>query len=400
MNLQENKIIELRKESISLGAYAAAIYFVCMPLDIVPISGGVSLLKYIAYLVGGLLILDLFLGKTKIKLNMVHFLLGLYVLYSVASLFILRDQQAVVTLRATLQTSLIFFLITSKIYNEREINLFVTSWIVVGIMTTVIMLFGSVVMQNGGGRVTLGIGGGTEDPNQLCGYFILPVLFCLEKINKKDKLLIFYILLIIGMVYVVFTTGSRGGLIAVLVSILIFALFNKNMSLGNKIRNIIIIGLAGLVFYYFLFPLLPTYVTDRLSVNSVVQDQGSGRLELWTILFSVITSSMSGMIFGHGLESTSTFLANSAMHNSVAHNHWIQLWCDQGLIGMVIFFAIFVAGIYNIMKKNTMVAISIFGMLLLSLSLTMYAYYKPFWNILMMSAINFKNYEDGDDNEH
>ena len=31
---------------------------------------------------------------------------------------------------------------------------------------------------------------------------------------------------------------------------------------------------------------------------------------------------------------------------------------------------------------------AMFGMVALSMSLTVYAYYKPFWNVLMMTALN------------
>lgn len=399
MSPQNTAIAKLEKEKVSVGAILAALYFMCMPLSIVPLPGGFSMLKYVSILVGGFLIGNLFLGTRKMQFNIVHFLLAIYVVYSISSLFFLRDERAVVTLRGTFETSIIFFLVTSRVYNEKEKNLIVYSWLVVGIITTIVMLFATVSLEGTGNRATLGIGGGTEDPNQLCGYFILPVLLCVEKINKKDKLLFFYIALAVTMIYAVFRTGSRGGLIAVLSSVLIYILFASKVSFGSKVKIIIGILLLAVVFVFVVIPLLPADVTERFSVESVAEDKGSGRFDIWAILLGVIFENVNSMFFGHGLESTSLFLANANINNTVAHNHWIQLWCDQGLIGMIIFFSIFVAGIVRVYKQNAAVAISIFGMLFLSMSLTMYAYYKPFWNIIMMAAIDFQTNKVGDNIE-
>jgi len=396
LNPQDTTTANLGKEKLSVGAILAALYFMCMPLSIVPLPGGFSMLKYVSILVGGFLIGNLFLGTSKMQFNIVHFLLAIYVVYSISSLFFLRDATAVVTLRGTFETSIIFFLVTSRVYNEKEKNLIIYSWLVVGIITTIIMLSSSVSIEGTGNRATLGIGGGTEDPNQLCGYFILPILLCVEKINKKDKLLLFYIVLAIAMVYAVFRTGSRGGLIAVLASVLIYILFASKASFGSKVKIIIAILLLAVVFVFVVIPLMPTDVTERFSVESVAEDKGSGRFDIWAILLGAIFENSSSMFFGHGLESTSVFLANANINNTVAHNHWIQLWCDQGLIGMIIFFSIFLAGIIRVYKQNAAVAISIFGMLFLSMSLTMYAYYKPFWNIIMMAAIDFQTRKAGD----
>ncbi len=389
-----NAVTGFREHKLSPGALLATLYFICMPLSIVPLPGGSSLLKYISILVGGLLILNLFMGKTMLKFNSIHFLLGVYLLYSIGSLFVSKSEGAIVILRGTLETSAIFFLITLKVYNKAESDLLIFSWVIVGLMTTAIMLMGSVSLEEGSGRVTMGFGGGSEDPNQLCGYFILPVLFCIEKIILKNKFKVFYILLLVAMVFVVFRTGSRGGLIAILAAVLVYAFLALKTSAMNKLKILLGLIILSLVFICFFVPRLPVDVKERLSISSLEEDKGSGRLQLWAITIDAIKQSEKGMIFGYGLGSTAVFFANAFNGHGVAHNHWLQLWCDQGFIGMMLFFSMFALGIKDKFNKSPVISVSLFGMLVLSMTLTMYAYYKPFWNTLMMAGMNLQYDED------
>ncbi len=389
-----NAVARFRELKLSPGALLATLYFICMPLSIVPLPGGSSLLKYVSILVGGLLILNLFMGKTGLKFNSIHFLLGVYLLYSIGSLFVSKSEGAIVILRGTLETSAIFFLITLKVYNKAESELLIFSWVIVGLMTTAIMLMGSVSLEEGSGRVTMGFGGGSEDPNQLCGYFILPVLFCMEKILLKNRFRFFYMLLLVAMVFVVFRTGSRGGLIAVLAAVLVYAFLALKTSAMNKLKILLGLIILSLVFICFFVPRLPEDVKERLSISSLEEDQGSGRLQLWAITIDAIKQSEQGMIFGYGLGSTAVFFANAFSGHGVAHNHWLQLWCDQGFIGMLLFFSMFALGIKDKFKKSPVISVSLFGMLVLSMTLTMYAYYKPFWNTLMMAGMNLQYDED------
>jgi O-antigen ligase len=379
-------------DKISAVAFLSFTYFLFMPLSIVPLPGGISILKVISIFVGGLLILSLFIGKNELKLNFVHLMLSLYVIYSIGSLFLLRDLNAWENLRGILETTLLFLLITSRIYNKREKSFLLNAWVIVGVIAVLLMLTGAVEMANGAGRVTLGIGGANEDPNQLCGYFFLPILVCIERLTYKNKKAIekiFYVILILAMIYVVFITGSRGGLIAVVASILTFSFFAIR-GIMNKIKVFVSLILISAVFVIALYPLLPSSVTERFTVQSVQEDKGSGRLDIWLVIWRAITYNDNSLLYGYGLGSTTGFLISSGSHSTVAHNHWLQIWCDQGFIGVFLFFMTMVAGFGRTYKFNKIVALSLFGMFVLSQSLTLYAAYKPFWNVLMMSAINYR----------
>jgi len=222
------------KEKISIATWLTCAYFICMPLSVVPLPGGISLLKAISFLVGGVLLVAMFIGEVKLRLNSVHMFLALYVAYTIFSILILNDTNSWENIRGLLEVTAVFMVITSRIYNQREKIWIENSWIIIGIISVAMAFFnGSVI--GGTDRTTISLGGAYEDPNQYCGYFILPVLAYLDRIIKKDKLRFLYVLLLPVTLYVIFNTGSRGGLIAVLIPVFLFAIMAIK-GLGNKIK--------------------------------------------------------------------------------------------------------------------------------------------------------------------
>jgi O-antigen ligase len=377
-------------EKINIHTIIACLYFACMPLSIVPIPGNISLLKFFSIFSGLALILALFLSKniSEIQFNIVHLFIGLYVIYSISSLFLLYDANAWVILRGNIETTALLYIISFRIYNEKEKKALFNSWLIAGIITLAAMFFNSVEFGMTG-RLTIGIGSGNEDPNQLCGYFFVPMLICIEKIVNRTKYKILYVFLLLAMLYVSFATGSRGGLAAIFATIAVYS-FMIFKSVGNKFKKTIALLLLFTIFFMVFYPLLPDSVKDRMTIESVVEDKGSGRFDLWTIVYDAITESKVSLIFGYGLGSTAYFLQEADKQNTVAHNHWLQVWCDQGFIGLLLFFLVVLFGGIRALPDDKIIAASLFGMFVLSMSLTLYASYKPFWNILMMSAMNYE----------
>ncbi|NLB80361.1 MAG: O-antigen ligase family protein [Clostridiaceae bacterium] len=386
------KLFKENENNEKLGIYAliACFYFISMPLSIVPLPGGISLLKVLSIFSGSALVLAFFLleGKNEIQFNSMHLFLVLYVIYSIGSLFILYDPISWANLRGIIETTVLLFFISIKAYNQREKNALLNSWLIASVITIIAMAASSVELGSSD-RFTIDIGGGVEDPNQLCGYFLLPLLICMEKSIGKTKYKIIYISLIIIMIYIAFTTGSRGGLAAIFATIIAYG-FIAVKGVANKLKLLASLTIVFVVFSVVLFPLLPESVTERMSIESIVSDRGSGRLDLWTITFDAITQNNTSLMLGNGLGSTIQFLHQAGSRSSVAHNHWLQIWCDQGFIGMLLFFIVLFTGMLRSMSNNRNITVALFGMFVLSLSLTLYATYKPFWNLLMMSAMNYK----------
>lgn len=383
---------ELGKQKIRIPMIFMCMYFLAVPLSIIPMPGGISLLKLISAAIGGLMIPMLFFGDNEIKINPVHILWMIYLTYSLSTMFMLRNSDAIDTFRGLIETTAIGILLTIRVYNEREKNWIYNSWILVGVIMVLLMLFSSGGVQSDEERQTLYIMGSHEDANQISGYFILPILVCMERLIRKQQKSyqkLIYIALIGGILYCVFLTGSRGGLISLIISAFVFVVMSVK-GVRNKII-LIVVGILGFIFVmYVVMPLLPESVAQRYSIDRVLEDRGTGRFDIWITLLTDLTKSAEGFLVGNGFISTSETLAAARITNSVAHNHIIQLMYDQGVIGCILFLSIIVTGFFRMFKRNGAVSAAVVGMMALGMSLTLYPYYKPFWNVLMMTAVNFE----------
>ena len=160
---------------------------------------------------------------------------------------------------------------------------------------------------------------------------------------------------------------------------------------GKDIKRIVKISaalIAVLIVFIYYIPVIPE--VQRYTVESVEEDRGSGRFEIWDAVYNSIVESEQSIIFGKGIGSTVKVLADAGIKLLVAHNHWLQIWCDQGLIGMFLFLAMLVICFFRVFKRHPEISVSLIGMAALSMSLTLYAGYKPFWNIILMASLNFR----------
>ena len=383
------EIDENRK--IGIPAFLAALYFLCMPLSIVSF-GGISLLKAVSYLLGLTLTVKLFVGKSRLRLNSMHLFLGVYLVYSIFSWFLVRSETAFAVVRGLMETSLVFVLITANIYNEREGEMLYNCWFLIGIFTMVNVLLGQLLGESSGtGRVTMMLGGAEEDPNQLCGYFIFPMLCCFRKLKKGQWLKnALYIALLVLMGYCVLLTGSRGGLLAVGGGLAVYIILAVP-GWKNRLKTGIAMALAAAMFWFVVMPLLPQETQERFTLERIEEDKGSGRFVIWEAIADAMVVEDFSMLFGYGFGATEKIIATTGRVNTVAHNHWMQLWADQGLVGVAIFGIFFAFAFIRNLRDRRFVSVAVLGMLVLSMSLTMYATYKPFWNFLMVAALSIEN---------
>lgn len=256
----------------------------------------------------------------------------------------------------------------------------------VGIICTVFGLMSKEVVE--ATRITLSIFGFSEDPNQFCAYLILPIIYTLMRLIKGKKGRFLYAALLMAMLLVLFKTGSRGGLIAIFAGVGFYILFGVENN-KRKMQAITLIVILITVFLCFVYPTLPQQTRERFSIERVQKDRGTGRFDIWETLIYAVTKDPKAMIFGFGIGSTGSILEAANLNARYAHNQWIQVFCDQGMIGLFLFGYLIFFAFYRTVKKNPPVAAAMVSIVALSMSLTMYVF-KPYMNILLMCAMNFE----------
>ncbi len=373
------------KKGISLECLMACLYFVFLPFTVVTTPFG-SLLKVVTIPIICVLTLRMLMGKSDLSFNYIHFLYAVYVIYTIGTLFLCADEMAVVTVKDMVLGLFMLILISLRVYNKQEIELIETAWIAMGVYCIIAGLTSKEVVSEYESRAVIRILGFEEDQNQFCAYLIMPVLISIKRFTEKRRFYPLYAAIIAASFYVILKTGSRGGLIGVLFGVVAYIVIGiKNIR--TKIIVIALSVLTVIVFVTVVMPMLPEDVAMRFSVEAVEKDGGSGRFDIWKYLIEYSAREPMRLIRGSGIFSTYDIMHAAGFKNGVAHNAFIQILNDEGIIGLLIFTAAIGACVLRNIKNKPVYAAAVIALLAFSMSLTFYVF-KPYLNVMMMCAIS------------
>ncbi|MGF7145910.1 O-antigen ligase [Anaerotaenia torta] len=139
----------------------------------------------------------------------------------------------------------------------------------------------------------------------------------------------------------------------------------------RKLQVLLLIGVLAVLFMVLIYPTLPEQTRERFSIERVEKDKGTGRFETWDTLIKASVKDPEAMIFGLGIGSTVPILEKANSIARYAHNQWIQVFCDQGFVGLFFFGYLILSAIVRNLKKNPPVSAGMIGIIALSMSLTM-----------------------------
>lgn len=249
------------------------------------------------------------------------------------------------------------------------------------ITVAVVLLFGSYIEN----RLFLD-GVIQEDPNYLCAYFSFGVIAAVQELqlNNPFRKKIVYLAELTAYLYMILSTGSRGGLISILAGVLIYYL-----TTGERTRKSAVLKITAIFFIFivlnFLMEYLPEELKIRYTIENVVARGGSGRMEIWTSIIDMYKSApIARKLFGHG---TATIIYSFIKYGydirHVAHNIFLETLIELGIIGLIIYicaiFAFLKAAWRNTDKFAFAVVIS---MVVLSMTISI-STFKPYFNIML-----------------
>lgn len=353
-----------------------SVYFFLLPLDFFPVLPGTSILKIFAIL--PMMIILIKINEIRIRFNKLTILPILHLTILWISLFTTIDQnlsmQRILTI--FLNTALLL-LVTSIDYSNNEIEFIIKSMVFSGVLTIILLLFFSDKTSLGQGRVTITINGIRQDPNYLCGFFILPIMYHLSRSLEKIKII--DISAVIAYLVAVISTGSRGGLIAIIVSIFALILRKHKNMIKIVISLVFVVAIVAMIISF-----IPETVVERFSLDFTIEDGGANRFSIWKdIINNYSNFNIFKKLFGSG---TAT-IRNFNHHNNVAHNIWIESLCETGFIGLIIIVGLYsVYYIKSIKLEEQFLSATLIGYIIMTFSMSLYAY-KPIWNIFVIILI-------------
>lgn len=271
----------------------------------------------------------------------------------------------------------IFMVSTNNIYS----SYYDTVWIIMGAIWIVLYFLTGTTRFEVSSRTTLVILGNETDNNEFAGTFIVPASLMLYKLlqGQEAKKTLLYICSMILILYITLMTGSRGGLIALSVALVVTLFTAIRLTIMQRILVAIMVILLAVIAWKVVLPYIPEDILLRFSAEEL--GSGSeGRTSKWFAAFDVMKeANVFRLLFGHG-----SFGLVVLNYTSTMHNQFVQVLVDYGFIGFAAYMYLLCKIMRSIWYRNRRYFGAFIGMLVLSMTITTGPAYKPFWIFLMM----------------
>ena len=362
------------------------IYFLLLPLNNITLGSFGSGYKYLSLFVGAIFLLRFFLYG-KIVLTTPIYMWGIYLIICFVSIIWSQNfGRSINSFIGLAEIYVITVLIQNNSFSLTLKDKLFKAIIFSGVIYLLILFFFSrTQIYTSREIISFGEFGGM-DPNEWCCYMIAPVVLALSFFFKKEVNIVVKILIVIfeGLVlYGCVLSGSRGGLLSILVSITLSLLY----FLRNNLKRIcvILLGVVLLigVFVIYVLPRLPDVLLERFKLENILSNGGSGRSDIWKESILYLLENPFRLFFGCGVYGAQKI-------PNTTHNQCLQVLIDNGLIGGVVYIA-FLISIFNTAKnKDKVILICFLGIQCSLLFLSSYAWLKAVWMIYLLVLLDFK----------
>ena len=224
--------------------------------------------------------------------------------------------------------SLMYYLTRNSALDDNKFKLFILS---------VIVIYGIISYLNLGHRLDLRRGLSVADNT---GYSLVTLLAGVMLFaNKKKTFLVSLFFIIVGAL----VCGKRGAIVALAIALLPIIKYYLTYYSRSNAKEVIMIMIAIIASYVALY-LFGDFFKESLSrFDSIEEDGGSGRTDIYRLyLFHFTQSDFVHQIFGHGLYAGQWGKAHEyAFISIVAHNEWLEMLFDFGVLGLLLYLTIF-----------------------------------------------------------
>lgn len=185
----------------------------------------------------------------------------------------------------------------------------------------------------------------TEFTNNI-GYMLLLLTPCAFIFNKKPKIQFF----VYGICLLfVMLSMKRGAMLIAFVALLVF-LYDKTKLISAKRKTIFffVVILVFILLYFLFKEMLINSLYFQERINETLEGDSSGRDEIYSALLHHFfhDANVFQMFFGMGAEGT------VKIFRAWAHNDWIEILTNQGVLGIFVFSFYWLAFRYNCLNKR------------------------------------------------
>lgn len=387
-----DQVIEKDEMSVSGRALLLGLYFMSLPLGVVELPIGGSVLKLIALLPIGVTAVYLLNPRNKFRLMSEHVVfVVLFFVILLSAQFSINKSASYKGIVSGLSLIVLFVISTGVYYSKKDVKWLVEASLWASRITAVLtLIFGGSI---GDDRISLANSVFVEDANYLIGYFLIGVAYSLHKFLSKEYSVtskLFNVIELVVYFYVILLTGSRGGAISVAVCILSYLVLRAAYYKETLRMTLIFLALIFLLVFTVIIGLryIPIEVIQRFTIEAIADSGGTGRFDLWRESYKIYKDSpIWRQIVGYGSNTVLYIRVGDYRLWNVVHNFWFEKMLELGLFGL--FSYLFISGmcirrLFN--KKNIMLFAAYLGIISLSMSLSLRGF-KPWWNLMILLFI-------------
>lgn len=324
----------VNRKRLSLSGVFLVLSFFVLPIDAYLGSQGLSFVTI------GILVLFMIsrIVECFIKSRPIKFKLNIVVAYMVYNIILVGNGMLKIGLSYNnlLFLSMVCFFIVFACWpaTEKEIQTIASASVLQMVVFILICVRYATVS---GGSIYMGIRD-IVDPNYLVTNSLMMIVFFLYKFQQTIRNSVIYAIVqaIILCAYIgcIVFIGSRGGLLTVCAVIIVYMLLQTRKPL-RTFSVLAVIGIIGVIVF---FNAVPSYITERFTLEHILQDGGSGRLTIWSNYLSYYADQMpSFWIFGAGRDvpPTEIYLVEFG-REYYSHNLFIKALMEGGVIGIAL----------------------------------------------------------------
>jgi putative inorganic carbon (hco3(-)) transporter len=352
--LQENELLSLIKNVLLSLAFLMAPYFFILPFGM-----NITLFDILLVILGGISLLSLFAKhKVKFKISgkdiMLLFFMGIFILTALTSSFRAPDIQAAVkgVISFIIIFVLLYLVMNHEINNQNVKNLLKVlclGWII--FLSFNLIIYHDPALMHARRYTSFYNKAGTFA-------FTIAIVFPLVLNFSLDRMCHYVIRIVFAFgsllsLFFIFISGSRGALIAVIISC--FFLFSTlyKISLKNLIISFLLI-LSMFSIYHEFSKKYERNVIDRMFIRregGLVEKNVASRIYYYK---KVLEMSPELLVLGYGLNNGNLIMMNRFGSPHRPHNIFLCLWLEVGLLGLVAMLGIILLSLEN--SKNILFA--------------------------------------------
>lgn len=385
-----NQIINTNRKGVThLSTYGLALFLFLTPFEY-PLADLVTIspLRIVGLLAMGLAALDILMQKT-LKLDYRIMYVAFWLIYGLITyLWAIDETRWQSYYSIYLNNALMFLLFSMVLYTKHEADVLKKSMVFGVVVLLLYMTFvpNAVIYSHYQKRLTLNAGTEGLDQNYLAALMQISfgvVFYNLCNVKQKKLYKVLSITFCLVIAYYVLLTGSRSGLIALLLIVLV--------SINTSWKTRLSIGIPMVVLLVIISPIVVEYIPkellDRFSLSALTgQEAESGtRLLIW----GRALNSLRGieLLFGYGAGASQTVVGNALGRGDAAiHNHYIAMVVEFGIAGSLLVNIPILNMFKTMVKKDKGIAASFVGILLMAFFLDVITT-KFFWSAMILLSI-------------